>query len=88
MSSEISKISQVEGKSGDWNDRENLHEEIVFHLGRNLIKWKTKKLVGFLLCMCVLSCFSLVRLFGPSVHGILQARTLKWVPIPFSKGFS
>lgn len=53
MSSEISKISQVEGESGDWNDRGNLHEEIVFDLGRNLIKWKTKKLVGFLLCVCV-----------------------------------
>ena len=24
---------------------------------------------------------------GSSVHGILQARKLKWVAIPFSKGF-
>ena len=25
---------------------------------------------------------------GPSVHGILQARILEWVAIPFSRGFS
>ena len=25
---------------------------------------------------------------GSSVHGILQARILEWVAIPFSKGFS
>ena len=25
-------------------------------------------------------------LSGSSVHGILQARILKWAPIPFSKG--
>ena len=25
---------------------------------------------------------------GPSVHGILQARTLEWVTIPFSRGYS
>ena len=25
---------------------------------------------------------------GSSVHGILQARTLKWVAIPFSRGSS
>ena len=25
---------------------------------------------------------------GSSVHGILQARTLEWVTIPFSRGFS
>ena len=25
---------------------------------------------------------------GSAVHGILQARILKWVAIPFSRGFS
>ena len=25
---------------------------------------------------------------GPSVHGILHARKLEWVAIPFSRGFS
>ena len=25
---------------------------------------------------------------GPSVHGILQARILEWVAMPFSRGFS
>ena len=46
--------------------------------------------------VCMLSCFSHVRLFdalncsllGSSVHGILQARILEWVTMPFSKGSS
>ena len=51
-------------------------------------------------CVCVCACVcgktvSHVRLFvtpmgcslpGSSVHGILQARILEWVAIPFSKG--
>ena len=48
------------------------------------------------LCVCVLvtqSCPTLsdprdCSLPGSSVHGILQARTLEWVAIPFSKGSS
>ena len=44
-------------------------------------------------CVCMLSHFSLVRLCHPmecgspgsSVHGILQARMLEWVAIPFSR---
>ena len=33
-------------------------------------------------------CWSVTKLYSPpgsSVHGILQARTLEWVAIPFSK---
>ena len=56
-----------------------------------------------LYCAYVLSCFSHVQLFGTlwtvaghmdcsppgsSVHGILQARTLQWVVISSSRGFS
>ena len=44
---------------------------------------------------CMLSCFSRVQLFaalwtvhGYSVHGILQARILEWVAMPFSRGSS
>ena len=45
---------------------------------------------------CVLSHFSRVRLCNPtncsppgsSVHGILQARILEWIAIPFSRGSS
>ena len=46
---------------------------------------------------CMLSCFSHVQLFVtlwtvvhqvPSVHGILQARILGWVAMPFSRGSS
>ena len=29
-----------------------------------------------------------VALSGSSVHGILQARTLEWIAIPFSRGSS
>ena len=48
--------------------------------------------------MCVLRCFSHVRLFatyglyvappGSSVHRILQERILEWVAIPFSRASS
>ena len=48
------------------------------------------------MCMCVLSCFSRVRLFvtlwtvpaGSSVHRIFQVRILEWVAMPFSRGSS
>ena len=47
--------------------------------------------------MCMLSLFSRVWLFvtlqtvalpGPSVHGILQARILEWIAMPFPRGSS
>jgi len=45
-------------------------------------------------CVCVSESLSCVRLFatpwslpGFSVHGILQARILEWIAIPFSRGF-
>ena len=34
------------------------------------------------------SCPALCNTMDSSVHGILQARILKWVAIPFSRGFS
>ena len=55
------------------------------------------KLSG-LRCPCSLSCFSRVQLCatnpmdsippGSSVHGIFQARTVDWVPMPSSRGSS
>ena len=48
-------------------------------------------------CVCVLSHFSLDQLFvtlwtaahqPPLIHGILQAKILQWVAIPFSMGSS
>ena len=52
--------------------------------------WKSK------MCTCMLSRFSHVQfcnlmdysLPGSSAHGILQARILKWVVMPSSRGFS
>ena len=43
--------------------------------------------------VCVLSCLTLFSLVdcsqpGSSVHGILQARILAWVAIPFPRGSS
>ena len=72
-----------------------LHRRWIFlllsHLGRPLGALET------LLLLLLLSRFSRVRLCatlmdcslpGFSVHGILQARTLGWVAISFSKGSS
>ena len=53
--------------------------------------------IFFLACVFVLSCFSRGLTLhdpmdysppGSSVHGILQARILEWVAIPFSRGSS
>ena len=55
------------------------------------------KLSGFLcvcvcVCVCVLfsqSCTTLCNLMdsSSSIHGILQARILEWIAIPFSREF-
>ena len=55
---------------------------------------KNKWGLTFTLTACMLSCFSHVWLcdpmdcspLGSSVHGILQARTMEWVAMPFSRG--
>ena len=49
----------------------------------------------FWMCVCLLNCFSCVRLCNPmdcslsgsSVHGILQARILQWAAMPSSREF-
>ena len=38
--------------------------------------------------LCEAMCEALCSPPGSSVHGILQARILAWVAIPFSRGFS
>ena len=46
---------------------------------------------GVGLQVCVFNCVQLFATHcwpGSSVHGILQARILEWVAIPFSRGFS
>ena len=59
--------------------------------------YRRRLLVICFLCVCMLSHFSCVQLFvdpvddslpGSSVHGILQARILEWVAMPYSKGSS
>ena len=54
--------------------------------------FKTENRLGFL-CYCAQSCPTLRHPMdysppGSSVHGILQARTLEWVVISFSRGSS
>ena len=53
--------------------------------------------VSVCVCVCMLTRFSCVQLYatlwtssppGSSVHGILQARILEWVAMPFSRGSS
>ena len=46
----------------------------------------------YTICVCAQSCLALCNLRdcsppGSSVHGILQARIMEWVPIPFSRIF-
>ena len=45
-------------------------------------KWKSLSLVGLLATLWTVACQ------GSSIHGILQARILEWVAIPFFRGSS
>ena len=58
-----------------------MYKDIVWRM----LKWEGKVLVAQLcLTLCnPMGCSPL----GSSVHGILQARILEWVAIPFSRGF-
>ena len=52
-----------------------------------------KEVLSAVLCLVTQTCPTLCNpmdcsLLGSSVHGILQARTLKWVAIPFSRASS
>ena len=54
---------------------------------QNLVERNGLKVLDAL--SCLISCDSMdCRPSGPSVHGILQARILEWVAIPFSRGSS
>ena len=47
---------------------------------------KTEKLSVFVIQLCVTLCNPMdYSMPGSSVHGILQARILEWVAIPFSR---
>ena len=58
---------------------------------QNALHWYTALCVC--VCVCVCLCPTLCKPMdcsppGSSVHGILQARILEWVAIPFSRGSS
>ena len=55
--------------------------------------WDGRHCLVFIPCVCLVaqSCPTLYNPWNPpgsSVHGILQARILEWVTVPFSGGFS
>ena len=55
--------------------------------------WFSKKICGYMHAKSLQSCLTLCDLMdyslpGSSVHGILQARILKWVAMPSSRGSS
>ena len=65
---------------------------------RSKEKLGSQKLFLLCVCMCVCGCVLVTQLYqtlcdsmgysppGSSLHGILQARILEWITIPFSKG--
>ena len=61
-------------------------EEIIWKTHRLMLKYKVKvKVTQSYLTLCdPMDC----SLPGSSVHGILQARILEWVAVPFSSGSS
>ena len=70
---------------------------LIANLFKNLKKWiiiNTCTPACLCVCVCVCVCVLLAQSCpalsppGSSVHGILQARILEWVAIPFSRGYS
>ena len=75
---------------------EALEVQSLNHWTSRKVHWPSETTLSAPACMCVLSC-SIRSDFcdpmncsppGSSVHGILQARLLQWVAIPFSRGSS
>ena len=84
-------ISLRNDTSERWNDRKQQPEREGGEKKEALVYvWLSP------LLFCILSHFGRVRLCNPmdysppgsSVHGILQARTLEWAAMPFSRGSS
>ena len=60
----------------------------VFYSARNEV-WTGSRRGGFVAQSCPILCDPMdCSSLGSSVHGILQARILEWVTIPFSRGSS
>ena len=53
------------------------------------VQYATKKVLVLVAQLCLTPCDSMDDSpSGPSIHGILQARILEWVAIPFCRGSS
>ena len=50
--------------------------------------WRCRKKVCLVIQSCLPLCDPMDSPPGSSVHGILQARILEWVTMPFSRGSS
>ena len=71
------------------------HQDLTEHIFPQNFQWRSLNEVNFFLfcvcvCVCALSCVWLCNpmnysLPGSSIHGILQARILEWLTIPFSR---
>ena len=53
----------------------------------SIISWKKKKRVSYSVVSTLCDCMD-CNMPGSSIHGIVQARILAWVAIPFSRGCS
>ena len=73
---------------------ENRHALKPFRVSIGLLASKFALLIMYkCVCLVAQSCLTLqphglCSLPGSTVHGILQARILEWVAIPFSRGYS
>ena len=71
----------------------NSINEILIHNRNNIQPWLTIESISHSWKLVVQLCLTLCNpmdgsLLGSSVHGLLQARILEWVVIPFSRGSS
>ena len=92
----LSHISDLASKVL-WVQGESSHKHLFFSMtsSTGLRVTRSQKPSSWVcVCVCVSESLSCVRLFatpwslpGFSVHGILQARILEWIAIPFSRGF-
>ena len=84
---------EIEGGSR-WIDWDLHFRELTpAALWRRMVKWVAWRPVRKVKVLVALSCLTLCDPMdcsppGSSVHGILQARKLEWVAIPFSRGSS
>ena len=94
----VQKVVSHKNKSEGWTFRVMLWEMRKRHLQHFKSAMNSVPFKGKCMCVHVCVCYLLSRVWlcnptdynlsGFSVHGILQARILEWIAIPFSRGTS